>query len=359
MVVEGAGSPAEPNLARHDLANMRVARLSGRLRARGRGHRSRGRVREPGGDHAAPARSRQANGFWIHYQQVPWRCLTPHSSYSRPPAPHPPAGAGGGPPSARPAAAGGGFGGARRALAAPAIRRRARVSRWCDSHASRTSPIWRPSSPSRTWRCAISTSRPDSIRAIFSSCRAARTPSPIFASSRRAGSRERSARMPRRRRRAGNLRRLSDAGRGGRGSGGDGAWGIRARSRSPARAHPVASLEGHAPRARALASARARLGRLRDSRGRDRARVGSAAPRGGRARRGRVLRRGRASLGPFRARALRRPRLAGHVLRWALGSDVAGTGGEAREARDAAYNRLADALEASVGMEQLRRLLRR
>ena len=29
MVLEGAGSPAEPNLARHDLANMRVARLAG------------------------------------------------------------------------------------------------------------------------------------------------------------------------------------------------------------------------------------------------------------------------------------------------------------------------------------------
>jgi adenosylcobyric acid synthase len=53
------------------------------------------------------------------------------------------------------------------------------------------------------------------------------------------------------------------------------------------------------------------------------------------------------------------PASRGHVLRWALGGDVAGTGGEAREARDAAYNRLADALEASVGMEQLRRLLRR
>jgi cobyric acid synthase len=48
-----------------------------------------------------------------------------------------------------------------------------------------------------------------------------------------------------------------------------------------------------------------------------------------------------------------------HVLRWSGGGDVGGRGIGARELRDAAYDRLADALEASVGMDVLRALLRR
>ena len=48
-----------------------------------------------------------------------------------------------------------------------------------------------------------------------------------------------------------------------------------------------------------------------------------------------------------------------HVLRWSGGGDVGRRGVGAREMRDAAYDRLADALEASVGMDVLRALLRR
>ena len=48
-----------------------------------------------------------------------------------------------------------------------------------------------------------------------------------------------------------------------------------------------------------------------------------------------------------------------HVLRWSGGDDVGGRGGGARAMRDAAYDRLADAVEAGVGMDVLRRLLRR
>jgi adenosylcobyric acid synthase len=48
-----------------------------------------------------------------------------------------------------------------------------------------------------------------------------------------------------------------------------------------------------------------------------------------------------------------------HVLRWSGGGDVEGPGGEAREMRAAAYDRLADALEDGIGMDVLRRLLRR
>lgn len=48
-----------------------------------------------------------------------------------------------------------------------------------------------------------------------------------------------------------------------------------------------------------------------------------------------------------------------HVLRWSGGDDVGGTGGGARAMRDTAYDRLADAVEAGVGMDVLRRLLRR
>jgi cobyric acid synthase len=48
-----------------------------------------------------------------------------------------------------------------------------------------------------------------------------------------------------------------------------------------------------------------------------------------------------------------------HVLRWSGGGDIEGPGGEAREMRAAAYDRLADALEDGIGMDVLRRLLRR
>jgi cobyric acid synthase len=58
--------------------------------------------------------------------------------------------------------------------------------------------------------------------------------------------------------------------------------------------------------------------------------------------------------GRFDARASRR-----HVLRWSGRGHAGGIGGDTRTLRDFAYDRVADALEAAVGMEVLRRLLRR
>ncbi len=57
--------------------------------------------------------------------------------------------------------------------------------------------------------------------------------------------------------------------------------------------------------------------------------------------------------------ALDGPASRPHVLRWSGRGHAGGIGGDARTMRDLAYDRLANALEAAVGMEELRRLLRR